>query len=60
MRTLRILGLGHQLGHVLMGENDRKISLLDRLVTHGMTTAKYSVYYGEGRDAYDLRRADGA
>ena len=55
MRTIRILGVAHQLGHVLMGENDRKISLLDRLVTHGMTTAKFSVYYGEGRDAYDLR-----
>src|ERR1700722_9732121 len=55
MRTIRILGVAHQLGHVLMGENDQKISLLDRLVTHGMTTAKFSVYYGEGRDAYDLR-----
>jgi unsaturated chondroitin disaccharide hydrolase len=55
MRTIRILGVAHQLGHVLMGENDRKISLLERLITHGMTTAKYSVYYGEGRDAYDLR-----
>jgi hypothetical protein len=53
MRTIRILGVAHQLGHVLMGENDQKISLLSRLVAHGLTTAKYSVYYGEGRDAYD-------
>src|ERR1700722_13132470 len=55
VRSLRILGAAHQLGHVLMGENDQKISLLDRLITHGMTTAKYNIYYGKGRDAYDLR-----
>src|SRR5437868_3920114 len=33
MRSLRVLALGHLLGHVLMGERDEKISLLDRLVT---------------------------
>jgi hypothetical protein len=55
MRSLRILGLAHQLGHVLMGENDAKISLLDRLLQHGKTTAKFNVFYGNGRDAYDLR-----
>ncbi len=55
MRTIRILGVAHQLGHVLMGENDQKISLLDRLIAHSLTTAKYSIYYGQGRDAYDLR-----
>ncbi len=38
-----------------MGENDRPISLLDRLMDHARATAKYSVYYGEGRDAYDVR-----
>ncbi len=53
MRTIRILGVAHQLGHVLMGENDRKISLLQRSVVHGLTTAKFNVYYGEGRDSYD-------
>ena len=47
--------VGHQLGHVLMGENDRRISLLDRLIEHARATAQYSVYYGEGRDAYDVR-----
>jgi hypothetical protein len=36
-----------------MGENDRPHSLLQRLITHGMTTARFNVYYGEGRDAYD-------
>jgi hypothetical protein len=53
IRSLRILGLAHQLGHVLMGENDEKISLLDRLIAHAKTTVKYNIYYGAGRDAYD-------
>ena len=55
MRSLRSLGAAHQLGHVLMGERDRKISLLERLIHHAETTAEFAVYYGEGRDAYDIR-----
>jgi hypothetical protein len=55
IRTLRVLALSHQLGHVLMEENDRRVSLLDRIKAHAAATAKYSVYYGEGRDAYDIR-----
>lgn len=55
LRSLRSLALAHQLGHVLMSEGDRKISLLDRLVQHARATAKYGVYYGENRDAYDIR-----
>src|SRR5438105_10431890 len=55
MRTLRVLALAHQLGHVLMGERDAKISLLERLLTHARTTARFSIYYGEKRDFYDLR-----
>jgi hypothetical protein len=55
IRTLRVLALAHQLGQTLMGENDRRISLLDRLTGHALATARYSVYYGEGRDAYDVR-----
>ncbi len=55
IRTLRALLISHRLGHVLMGENDRRISLLDRAVDHARTTARYAVYYGEGRDAYDVR-----
>jgi hypothetical protein len=47
--------VAHRLGHVLMGEQDRRISLLQRLVEHATNTARYNVYYGEGRDAYDLR-----
>lgn len=55
IRSLRSLSVGHRLGHVLMGENDRRISLLTRLIEHAQATARYSIYYGEGRDAYDLR-----
>ncbi len=55
MRSLRVLALAHQLGHVLMTEKDEKISLLKRLVDHSRCTAKWNVYYGTGRDSYDLR-----
>lgn len=55
MRSLRSLAVAHQLGHVLMGERDRRISLLQRLIAHACTTAEYSIFYGEGRDSYDLR-----
>ncbi len=54
MRSLRILALAHQLGHILMAENDAKISLLSRLLQHAKTTAKFNIYYGKSRDAYDL------
>ena len=54
IRTLRVLALSHTLGHRLMGENDEPISLLDRLLQHARTTARYNVYYGEGRDVYDV------
>jgi unsaturated chondroitin disaccharide hydrolase len=53
VRSLRVLGLAHRLGHVLMTEGDRPVSLLDRLVEHGTNTATFNVYYGTGRDAYD-------
>ena len=55
IRSLRILGAAHRLGHALMGEGDRRIPLLDRVADHARATAKYSVFYGEGRDAYDVR-----
>src|SRR5947207_7360581 len=38
MRSLRSLAVAHQLGHVLRGEQDKKISLLERLVEHAATT----------------------
>ncbi len=55
IRSLRVLATAHQLGHVLMGENDERISLLQRLLDHARATATYSVYYGAGRDAFDVR-----
>ncbi|MEB2359946.1 MAG: glycoside hydrolase family 88 protein [Bryobacteraceae bacterium] len=55
MRTIRALAVSHRLGHALLAENDRRVSLLDRLIHHAHATARYSVYYGEGRDAYDIR-----
>ena len=54
IRSLRILGLAHRLGHVLMGEGDRPISLLGRLLEHALTTARFNVYYGEQRDLFDV------
>jgi hypothetical protein len=55
VRSLRALALGHLLGHRAMGENDAQIDLLGRLVKHARATAEFNVYYGEGRDAYDIR-----
>ena len=54
IRSLRSLGMAHQLGQWLWTENDCKISLLQRLLQHARTTAQYSVYYGEDRDIYDV------
>lgn len=55
IRSLRALAISHQLGHTLMGENDESLSLLDRLIQHARSTGAYSVYYGQGRDFYDVR-----
>ena len=55
MRSLRALGLSHMLGHRLIEEQDAPVSLLRRLIHHARATAQYSVYYGTGRDAYDVR-----
>jgi hypothetical protein len=55
IRSLRSLAIAHQLGHVLMDEGDCQVLLLERLHQHAIATATYSVYYGEGRDAYDVR-----
>ena len=54
IRTLRICCLSHMLGHSLQGEQDVRISLLDRALIHAKTTARFNVYYGDGRDAYDV------
>jgi hypothetical protein len=55
VRSLRSLALAHQLGHVLLDERDRRVSLLGRVIEHLLTTARFSIYYGEGRDVYDAR-----
>lgn len=55
IRSCRALMLSHVLGHELQAENDIHINLLDRALQHIAATAKYAVYYGEGRDHYDLR-----
>jgi unsaturated chondroitin disaccharide hydrolase len=55
IRSCRALAVSHDLGHTLMGENDRSVSLLERLVHHAETTARFNVYYGDGRDSYDVR-----
>lgn len=55
IRSTRALALSHALGHRLMGEMDRPISLLKRLVEHAEATAQYNVYFGKGRDFYDVR-----
>ncbi len=55
IRSCRALAVSHQLGHVLQGEHDRRINLLERLLAHARSTAKYNVYFGEGRDAFDVR-----
>src|SRR5688500_18995322 len=54
IRSCRALMVSHQLGHFLQSENDIKISLLERSLQHCHSTASYSVFYGEGRDSYDL------
>ena len=53
IRSCRILMVAHALGQALMGENDTPISLLGRSVRHMQSTARYNIFYGEGRDRYD-------
>src|SRR4029453_5641179 len=53
-RSRRALALAHMLGHRLFEEQDSSISLIERLVQHARATAEYAVYYGRGRDTYDV------
>ena len=55
IRSLRALVMAWNLKHELYGENDRPINLLARSIHHGLTTAKYNVFYGTGRDFYDTQ-----
>ena len=54
IRSCRVLMLAYKLGHFLPAENDSRISLFNRGIEHLLATANYSVYYGEGRDSYDV------
>jgi unsaturated chondroitin disaccharide hydrolase len=54
LRSCRSLMISHRMGHVFQGEGDVKINLLERALQHIQATASYNIYYGEGRDAYDV------
>ena len=55
IRSLRALALSYRLGHRLVEEQDLQVSLMERLLQHAHATARFSVYFGRGRDSYDLR-----
>jgi hypothetical protein len=54
LRSMRALVIAHQLGHRLMGEGDEAIDLLRRALQHAAATARWNVYYGTSRDAFDI------
>jgi unsaturated chondroitin disaccharide hydrolase len=54
IRSCRALALSHSLGHIYQAENDIRINILERAMLHCKATAMYSVYYGDGRDSYDI------
>lgn len=55
IRSLRALALAFALGQTLGEEQDAAVNLLERLVQHARATAEFSVYYGRGRDRFDVR-----
>lgn len=55
IRSVRSLMVSYRLKHIMQGENDVRISLLERALQHIRSTAQYSIFYGEGRDSYDVR-----
>jgi unsaturated chondroitin disaccharide hydrolase len=55
IRSLRALALAHRFGQRLLAEQDASIDLLQRLLQHARATAEYNVWYGRGRDEYDIR-----
>ena len=55
IRSMRSLVVAHQLGHSLMGEGDKPTNLLHRAIEHAATTARFNVFFGQGRDRYDVR-----
>ncbi|HKB13708.1 MAG TPA: hypothetical protein VKD69_23735 [Vicinamibacterales bacterium] len=55
IRTLRAPAIAHLLGQVLLQEQDARVNLLERLLQHARATAAFAVYFGRGRDIYDVR-----
>ena len=55
IRSCRSLVVSHLLGHSLQAENDVRINLLHRAIQHIKATADFALYYGDNRDAYDVR-----
>ncbi len=55
IRSLRALAVSHLLGHRLSEEQDTSIHLLERLIQHARATRETNVYFGRGRDSYDVR-----
>jgi hypothetical protein len=55
VRSLRSLAIAFLLEQPLLEEQDARVNLLVRLVQHAQATARYNVYYGTGRDRYDVR-----
>jgi len=51
---MRALVIAHQLGHRLMAEGDEPVDLLRRALQHAAATARWNVYYGTGRDSFDI------
>lgn len=54
IRSCRALVVGDRLGHVLMAEGDQRVSLLERAMEHIRNTFRHNVYFGRGRDLYDV------
>ncbi len=55
LRSCRSLIVSHLLGHVLLEDDEKRVSLLERALAHARTTARHAVFHGEGRDAWDAR-----
>ncbi|MCA9240178.1 MAG: glycoside hydrolase family 88 protein [Planctomycetales bacterium] len=55
IRSCRALAMAHQLGHRFLGERDEPVCLLGRILRHAEATARYNIWYGAERDAYDIR-----
>ena len=48
IRSLARAGLAHRFGHRLLEEQDKRVSLLERLVQHAQATARYSRVLRQG------------